>query len=269
MHLAEFEPLPGVPHVGDVHQLRVFLAVAALEAVGDRGRGVYGREAGYAQPYRERTESHALSGRVAPPIRRRDYKAHLAVLYEGGDIVRRLAYLVYHYRGHPGARQYLRGAPRGVNAETERGVFLRHVHNLGLVAVPDGKEHAAPALHVVSRPEKPLEHRFLQRFAYAQHLSGGLHLGAEMRVHAVKFLKREHRHLHCGIGRRGIKARAETHVVQTFSQHRPGGEINHRHTRDLADIRHGTRGPRVHLDHVQIIVAHDVLHVHQPQGVER
>ena len=89
-----------------------------------------------------------------------------------------------------------------------------------------------------------------------------------MGIHVDQLLKGEHRHLDGHIGGFLIKAGAVSHILQLFAQHRPGSQVHHRHAGDLADIRNGAGGTRVHLDHIQLVVIDQILDIHQSLSIQ-
>ena len=53
-----------------------------------------------------------------------------------------------------------------------------------------------------------------------------------------------------------------------MSGHDLSGQLGQRHADGFADIRHGARGPRIDLKHVNFAVLHCELHIHQPTNLQ-
>ena len=64
------------------------------------------------------------------------------------------------------------------------------------------------------------------------------------------------------------QAGAVPHIFQLFAQGAAHGQIDHGHTGDLGDIRHGTGRTRVDLDDVNLAVLHSVLHIDQAHNLQ-
>ena len=58
-------------------------------------------------------------------------------------------------------------------------------------------------------------------------------------------------------------------VGDALAEHDPAGELGQRQADGLGDERHGARGARVGLDHVQLAAVDRVLHVEQPDDADR
>ena len=54
-----------------------------------------------------------------------------------------------------------------------------------------------------------------------------------------------------------------------LARHDPGGDLGDRQADHLGDERHGARGARIDLQHVDVAVLDGVLHVHQPADLQR
>ena len=70
--------------------------------------------------------------------------------------------------------------------------FPRDIHELRLVAVLHGEDAAggrAGGLEGVARADEALEQGIVVVGGNAQHLAGGLHLRAELGIHAVQLFK--------------------------------------------------------------------------------
>ena len=88
-------------------------------------------------------------------------------------------------------------------------------------------------LHIEARRNQALKQRLFYRLANAEHLARGLHLGAELGVHVVELFKREHGHLYGDVRRVGIEPRAVAELFELGAYKYLGGELNHRHARNL------------------------------------
>ena len=161
-----------------------------------------------------------------------------------------------------------RRAGRGENVEAELGKLARAVNGFRLVLVADGDENAALMAHLVARGDESLEDGLLQVRADAQHFAGGLHLRAEVSIDIRQFLEGEARHLDRVVRALPVQPRAVAHVANLFAQHRADGEVNHRHARHLADVRHGAAGARVRLNDIDFVMIDDILNVDKPQRTE-
>ena len=61
---------------------------------------------------------------------------------------------------------------------------------------------------------------------------------------------------------------AAAHVLQLFTEHAAGSQIDHRHAGNLGDVRYGTGRTRVYLDNVDLIVVQNELDVDQAENSE-
>ena len=102
----------------------------------------------------------------------------------------------------------------------------------------------------------------------AHHLAGGFHLRAQDGVDVGEAGEREHRLLHRDVRRDRIVVQREV-GGQFGPGHHPGADLGDRHAGRLGDERHGAGGARIHLQHVDRVVLDGVLHVHQPDDVQR
>ena len=101
----------------------------------------------------------------------------------------------------------------------------------------------------------------------AHHLAGRFHLRAEHGVDAGEAREREHRLLDRDDACRS--ARAEVEAGEAFAGHDARRDLGDRQADHLGDERHGARGARVDLEHVDVAVLDGVLHVHQAADLER
>ena len=121
--------------------------------------------------------------------------------------------------------------------------------------------------HLEARGDEPLEERFFERLADAEHFARRLHLGAELRVDVVELFKAEHGDLDGDVGRIGIEAGAVTEIFELLPHHDLGGELHHGNARHLGDIRDGARRTGVDLDDVELVLVDEVLDVDEPLGL--
>ena len=63
-----------------------------------------------------------------------------------------------------------------------------------------------------------------------------------------------------------VQAGAAAHVAQLLAEHAAGRQIDHRNARYLGDVRNGTRGTRVDLDNVDLVVVQNELDVDQTEN---
>ena len=131
------------------------------------------------------------------------------------------------------------------------------IHKLRLIAVfhrEDAAGSRAGGLKGIARANEALEQGIVVVGGNAQHLAGGLHLRAKLGVHAVQFLKTEHRYLDGHIGRVGVQTGTVAHIGQFLTQAAADSQIDHGHAGDLGDVRNGTGGTGVDLDDVDLAV---------------
>ena len=121
--------------------------------------------------------------------------------------------------------------------------------------------------HLEARGDEPLEERFFERLADAEHFARRLHFGAELRVDVVELFEAEDGHLDGDVGRIGIEPRAVAEVAQTGADHDLGGKLHHGNARHLGDIRDGARRAGVDLDDVELVLVDEILDVDEPLGL--
>ena len=146
-----------------------------------------------------------------------------------------------------------------------------NIHELRLVAVLHGEDAAAArtgSLEGIACTDQTLEQGIVVVGRNTQHLTGGLHLGAELGIHGVQLFKAEHRHLHRHIGGVGVQTGAVAHIRQLLAQAAAHGHIHHGHAGDLGDVRHGTGGAGVHLDDVHTAMGDGILHIDQTSDMQ-
>src|SRR5690606_2544826 len=102
---------------------------------------------------------------------------------------------------------------------------------------------------------------FSEAVAHAHYLTGGLHFRPENGVYARALGEGEYSFLHCEERRNHFLGKAQ--LLERLASHDAGGNLRQGTADALGDERHGTRSPRVHLDHVDGVALQRQLHVHQ------
>ena len=95
----------------------------------------------------------------------------------------------------------------------------------------------------------------------AHHLTGALHFGTEQRIDTRELHEGEDRLLDREVLRDDRLREVER--LQCLPRHDPGRQLRQRATDRLRHERHGPGCAGIHLDHVDLLVLHRVLHVHQ------
>ena len=178
-------------------------------------------------------------------------------------------YLVDELDLHAVVLDDLRGPAGRVEVEAEVVVSLRGLADLGFVAVADGDEYAAGLLERVASRDKPLVESFLTCGRESEHLTGGLHLRSEVVVDVHELFKGEYRNLDRDVRRGLVKTGAISHVGKLFAEHTSCREIDHRHAGDFAYIRNRSRGARVDLYYIELILVDAVLDIDETGDLQR
>ena len=142
-----------------------------------------------------------------------------------------------------GRAQHRSRAARGYKLEPQRHKLARHRDGFRLVVIVHADEHGAFLRQRRARADLRLGKRFAEIGAYPHHFARGSHLRPQCGVHARKFIERKYRR---------------------FDE-----MLRHRQHAGLAHIWHGARRARVHLQHVHLALLNGILHVHQPDNVQR
>ena len=181
-----------------------------------------------------------------------------------------LAQLAHHFHIGAQLRDFMGGAFRGIELEAHLVQGAGNAHDLRLIPVVDGNQHAAALrlFHLVAGGHQALEHGLLEVLAQTQHLAGGLHLRREGRVGVGDLLEGEDGHLHRHIGRLTVEARAVAQGLEALAHHDPGRQVHHGHAGDLGDIGHRPAGPGVDLDDVQLSLVDEVLNIDEALGAQ-
>ena len=87
-------------------------------------------------------------------------------------------------------------------------------------------------------------------------------------IQITQLLEREYRNLDRIVVAFRMQTGAAAHVLQLFTEHAAGSQIDHRHAGDLGDVRYGTGRTRVYLDNVDLIVVQNELDVDQTENSE-
>ena len=172
----------------------------------------------------------------------------------------------------PVLREKALGSGGGDHLEAEAGQGADSLEHAFLVLVPDRDEYRALAGEAGAAAELALDEGDLERTVEAQHLAGRFHLGAEDGVDLLAEAgEREYRLLDAGVGRRpGLEAPGhELEAGEVLARHDAGRDLGHRQADDLRHERHGTRGARIDLQHIDVAVLDGVLHVHQAADLQR
>ena len=117
--------------------------------------------------------------------------------------------------------------------------LLGDVGDLVFILVADGDEDAAFALDGVAGCDEAFVEGFEEGFANAQNFAGGFHFWPELGVDVGELLEGEDWHLHGDVFAGWINAGAVAEIDELFTEADAGGEIDHWHAGDLADVWHG------------------------------
>ena len=212
LHLGKLQLLPLRAQVADVDQLRVTLVVAAGQDVRQGAGRVQRRQAGDSQ-----LDAAVVQVDEIPDIARfrgagEDHIVDLGRPPASGTPGCPGPACPPPPHRCPGWAISLGGAFRGVELVAHLVQLPGDIHDLRLIPVVHGDQHAAAALllHLVAGGDQALEQGLLHVLAQAQHLAGGLHLRGEGRIGVGDLLKGEHRHLHRHIRRLSDRARCRS-----------------------------------------------------------
>src|SRR5207245_11536849 len=107
--------------------------------------------------------------------------------------------------------------------------------------------------------------RYQEGASDAHDLAGRAHLRTEHGVDARETREREDRLFHADMAELLL---LQLEIRKLLAGHDPCCDLRHRRADDLGDERHGARGPRIDLEHVDLAVLDRILHVHQADDVE-
>ena len=269
LHLGKAQLLPLGPQVADVDEFRVLLGVPGSQNVRQGVGGIQRSQAGDAQLDAAVVQMDEIPDIAGLRGAGEDDVVDPALLQHLEHLVV-LAQLADHF--HAGAQLFdlVGGAVGGVQLEAHLVQLPGDVDDLGLVPVVDGDQHTAASslFHLIAGGDQALEQGLLHVLAQAQYLAGGLHLGRQGRVGVGDLLKGEHGDLHGHIGGLLVEAGAVAQGGQGLAYHDTGGQVHHGHTGDLGDIWHGTGGPGVDLDDVQLALVDEVLDIDEALGAQ-
>ena len=254
--------------VGDVHQFHLADVMVAAQGVHQHAGGIHGGDAGDGQLGGLAAELDRITVRVAAMGAGGDDVIHQAAFQQVDHIRAGAAHLAHHTAGDHLAVQIAGRLGGAVNLVAVVMQLPGQFGGFGLVAVLDGHDAAGAGtghLELITGSHQALHHGLVEGGGNAQHLAGGLHLGAQHGVHAVQLQEAVDGHLDSVVGALAVtpQAGAVAHILQLFAQSAAHGQIDHRHTGDFGDVGHGTGGTGVDLDNIDMVVLHSVLHVDQ------
>src|SRR5690606_20908778 len=154
----------------------------------------------------------------------------------------------------------------GNQVETDLRQVTRHVDGCLLVDFAYRNKRRALARQAIAGTQCRLAERLGKGGANAHYLTGGFHFRAEDRVDFRELVEREHRFLDVELLRNDFAG--EVLVCQRSAGHAACRHLGQGCTNRLRHIRHGTRGTRVHLEHINVTVLDRKLHVHQADHAE-
>ena len=193
-------------------------------------------------------------------------QVNLAVLDGVHNVRAALAYFVHFLDFESGFGEHLGSAPCGDQAEAHIHQIPCQTHHIRLVGITHTDEGGARGGQRLAGAQCGLGKGFVEAVADAHHLAGGLHLRPQDRVHGREFREREDRFLHRIVLGHGFGGYAL--LLETDTDHAACGDARQRPAHGLGNEGHGPRGPRIHLDHVDLAVLPGQLHVHQPDHIQ-
>ena len=140
-----------------------------------------------------------------------------------------------------------------------------HVHDAGFVGIPHGQQRVPGSRQADPRSELSLQIGRGEVLIDAHRLAGRFHLGAEDHVAAREARERQHRLFDRDVLKSGL---GEPEAGQRLAGHDPGRDLCHGHRRRLCHEGHCTAGPRIDLEHIDIVALDGILHVHQADDAE-
>lgn len=163
----------------------------------------------------------------------------------------------------------IRRARGGVDIEPEVAELFGKAEYFEFILVVDGEIDADGILfggmaQFEARRNQPLEERFFDILADAEHFARRFHFGSQLRIHVVQFFKGEHGNFDRHVGRIFVQSRAVAQFFEFGADHDLGGEFHHGHARHFADIRNGTRGAGINFDDVQFVIIDEELNIYKP-----
>ena len=66
-----------------------------------------------------------------------------------------------------------------------------------------------------------------------------------------------------------MKSRAAAQLLKGASRYYPGGNVHHRHARNLAYIGHGAGGTGIDLDNIKLVIVYKILNVYESSRSDR
>lgn len=126
-------------------------------------------------------------------------------------------------------------------------------------AVPDRQAHAGAEL--------AFGEGALERGVDPHHLARRFHFGAEQNIDIGEPREGEHALLDGHVAAHRLVIEPE--LGQARPGHHAGSDLRHRHARRLGHERNGARGARIDLEHMDRSVLDRILHVHQPDHLQR
>ena len=106
--------------------------------------------------------------------------------------------------------------------------------------------------------------RLIKGLCNTQALTGGFHFRSQTDLCSPDFLKGEYRHLNGKIICFRLQSRLIAKLLDRLSDDHLCRQIHNRNSCHLADIRHGTGGTGIYLDHIYILTDGNELNVDQP-----
>ena len=240
-------------------------AVQRGEGADERAGSGQGRDAGHAVVHGGRADVRVV---VALPLALGRVQDHvdLTVLQGVDDVRPALVDLVDPLARDPVGTQGAPGAVRGEQVVAEGHEGPRLGHHRALVGVLEGEQDRARERQPHAGRRVGLEQGRAEVLVDPHHLAGRPHLGAQEHVGARELVEGEDGCLHREVGRDDLLGEPE--LLEGAARHDLGRQLRQRDPDGLADERGRARGARVDLDHVDGVVLHRVLDVHEADDAE-
>ena len=167
----------------------------------------------------------------------------------------------------PGPLQGAGSPARRHQLESQLLQPLGDEHDRAFVAILHADKHHALARQALARRQLGFQKRPPEILIDPHHLAGRAHLRTQDDIHAGEAGEREHGFFHRQVGDRHFLG--EALLAQADPDQRLGGELRQRHADGFGNERHGARRARVDFQDIDLVILHRVLHVHQPDDLQR
>src|SRR5579859_4849816 len=162
--------------------------------------------------------------------------------------------LVDAFHIHAGGLDHVGGTGGGDQLESHVHEFAGDQCDVALVVIGDADEGRYLGRKLLSRSQLRLGKGFAEVIGDAHDLPGGFHLRAEHRIYAGELATGKHGRLHV-VAASGVEIGAaldevRQELAQLPSGHEAGGDLCHRNTRRLRNVRHSTGGARIYFEHI-------------------